>query len=134
MSLEQLNDLPFKNVPASDRPVRGAREQDLAQGVRGHAGDGPGVLLERLQAFPRLKGEALGREVRRARDQNILITIPVEIVDIFVIGRDEDERVDSALVSREDPNALPRVEVPAAGGPVVGGREDEVARADDAVD
>lgn len=146
---EQLQSSAFEYVPTPDRLIRGSGEEDLALVIRRHARDPALVLLEDVQALAGLERPGARREVGGAGDQDVLVAVPVEPVVLFVSGRagpcggrsgrvvgrrDEDERVDASLVAAEDADALARVEIPAARRAVVGAAEEEVSRADDAVE
>ena len=145
---KQLQSRPFEDVPTADRLIRGSGEEDLPLLVRRHARDPSLVLLEHAQTLARLEGPGARREVGGARDQDVLVAVPVVLRVVLlllpgtrtrgragVLGRrDEDEGIDAALVAAEDADALARVEVPAARRAVVGTAEDEVASADDAVE
>ena len=149
MTAEQLQSSAFEYVPTPDRLIRGSGEEDLALVIRRHARDPALMLLEDVQALAGLERPRARREVGGAGDQDVLVAVPVEPVVLFVSGRaglcggrsgrvvgrrDENERVDASLVATEDADALARVEIPAARRAVVGAAEEEVSRADDAVE
>ena len=134
MSFEYLELRAFVDVPAANGEVGATREEGLAQRVHRHAGHRPLVALERLQLLPGLEVPGTGREVGGARDEQVLGGVQVSFLQVVFVRRYEDERVDSSLVSSEHPDALARVEVPAAGRAVVGGGKDEVPGADHPVD
>ena len=140
MSLEELEALALGDVPAAYRHVGGAAEEQFAELVGGHARDGSLVTTEHVDTLARLERPRAARQIGRRRDEDVLRVgrrrrrRAVVVVVIVVGAGDEDERVDAALVSGEDADALARVEVPAARRAVVRGAEDEVAGADDAVE
>lgn len=134
MSFEQLELRALVDVPAADGEVGAAGEESLAQRVHRHARHRPLVPLERLQLLPSFEVPGARREVGRARDEQVLGGVQVGLLQVILVRRHEDERVDASLVTPEHPDALARVEVPAAGSTVVGGREDEIPGTDHPVD
>ena len=77
VSTKQLQSRPLEYVPTADRLIRGSGEEDLPLLVRRHARDPSLVLLEHPQTLPGLEGPGAGREVRGARDQDVLVPVPV---------------------------------------------------------
>lgn len=72
MTLEDFNGCSLVEMPAADGEVRASGEQQFAIVVHGHAGHSSLVSLERPQHLACLKVPGAGREVRGARDQQIL--------------------------------------------------------------
>ena len=130
MALKQLELAALVDVPAAHGEVGAAGEERLAVRVHRHAGHGALVALQRLQLLPALEVPGACREVGGAGDEQVLGGVQVSVLQVVLVRRHEDERVDAALVSPEHPDALAAVEVPAARGAVVGGGEDVVAGAD----
>ena len=92
-------------------------------------------LASYLETATRIKGPGPGRQVSRSCDQSVARVDGGAIVGIKVLGRDEDQGVDTLPVSLKGPDAdelllalhhLGRVEEPGLGSLVVGGRENEV--------
>ena len=132
MSSEDIYSISRLDVPAAHRVVRRSGQKYLAVRVGRHASHRTGVLFEGVHRLTGLERPRHRRKVRRPGDENVAVqSCPVVVV---VRPRYEGQRVDAALVTGEDPDALAGVEVPALGRAVVGAGEDEIAGADDAVD
>ena len=136
MALKHFDAFSFEQIPASDGLVRRSCVQHLAVGVCGHARDCSCVLLQHVKTLAGLERPGARREIRGSRHQDVLVTVPVEVLGrhVRLLGGDEYQRVYAPLVAAEHSDALPRVKVPASGRTVVGGAEDEVPGANDPVD
>ena len=120
-------------LPAPDRVVGGAGEQDLACTVDGQTRDDARVLLERLQCLGRLERPRYRLAVRRTRHQYVLVRRAFFCV--VVVGRRyKKQRVDAACVGAVFAHAFAAVEVPTARRAVVRAAQHEVSDADDSID